>query len=228
MRNLQCQPFVIADRYRLFGIKSNSQQAEQRFTGWLFFGVGFLHQLHGKNVFAFCILVGMRLHGSGIRRQVHNQFFAALNLLRESHGDFVFKVIDLAVVGSFQRFQPGQLNIKIHFLFNQRIARRQCLDFGIGQCRLVHVITASSRAFARHNLPDEFLLIFNKLPTVSVKRTLGDITENVDFFIFIALPQNTALALLNVRWPPRYIKVVQRNQALLDIGASTHFGRAAH
>ena len=107
MRNLQCQPFVIADRYRLFGIKSNSQQAEQRFTGWLFFGVGFLHQLHGKNVFAFCILVGMRLHGSGIRRQVHNQFFAALNLLRESHGDFVFKVIDLSDI------RPPEIEIEL-------------------------------------------------------------------------------------------------------------------
>ena len=40
--------------------------------------------------------------------------------------------------------------------------------------------------------------------------------------IFVALPDDTALPLLKVGWPPRAIQMVQGHQLLLAVGSGTH------
>ena len=109
----------------------------------------------------------------------------------------------LVVVGGFQRFEPRHLNIQIHFFFDHRIARCQRLDLGIRQRCIVQIIRTAGRAFAGHDLPDELLFGFQKLPHIAVKRRFCDVTILIYFGIGVALANHTTIALLNVRrFPP--------------------------
>ena len=63
----------------------------------------------------------------------------------------------------------------------------KCLDFCIGKCRFVHILTASHRGFAGHDLSDEFLFILDELPRITVKRTFRNITKYLDLIILVAL-----------------------------------------
>ena len=88
--------------------------------------------------------------------------------------------------------------IQVHLLFNIGIARRKSFDLRIGQCSLVHIFTGTYRRLACHNLTDEFLLVFNKLPTVRIEGSFRHIAENLNLWIKIPLPQNTPFLLFNV------------------------------
>ena len=115
----------------------------------------------------------------------------------------------LVVVGGFQRFEPCHLNIKIHFFFDHRIACRQRLDFGIRQRCIVQIIRTAGRAFAGHDLPDELLFGFQKLPHIAVKRRFCDVTIFIHLGIGVALANHTTVALLNVRGFPPAVQMMR-------------------
>ena len=115
----------------------------------------------------------------------------------------------LVVIGSFQGFEPRHLNIKIHFLLDHRIARCQCFDLGIRQRCIVQIIRTAGRAFAGHDLPDELLFGFQKLPHIAVKRGFCYIPILVYFGIGVALANHTPVALLNVRGLPPAVQMMR-------------------
>ena len=103
----------------------------------------------------------------------------------------------------------------------------QRLDLGKGKRRFVHVIAGAHRRFGGHNLADEFLLVLHRLPEVGVESALGDVAVHMDSLVLVALALNAALSLGQVAGPPRAVQVMQCHQAVLDVGARAHFGRAA-
>ena len=72
---------------------------------------------------------------------------------------------------------------------------------------------------------DEARLRLKRLPHVGIERTLGYVTENLDFFVFVTLAQNPPLALLNIARAPRGVKMMERGQPALDVGARAHLFR---
>ena len=94
-----------------------------------------------------------------------------------------FQTINLTGVIGFQQLQFADLNIQVHLFFDVGIARRQCLDFGIGQRGVVHIIAGTDRRFGSHDLRNELLLIFQNLPHIRIKRIFSDVT--IDFYLLI-------------------------------------------
>ena len=126
------------------------------------------------------------------------------------------------------QLQTGDINIKVHFLFNSLVARTQSFDFRIGQGGFVNIVAGTDGRFARHNLTDEFLLVFKGLPKVRIKGRFGDIAVNVDFGIHITLANDTTAALLKVAGSPRGVKVMQSDKSVLDIHAGSHLKGRTH
>ena len=139
-----------------------------------------------------------------------------------------FQAINLTGVVGFQQFQLTDLNIQIHLFLDVGIARCQCLDFGIGQCGIVHIIAGTDRRFGRHDLRNELLLIFQNLPHIRIKRIFSNVT--IDFYLLIpvSLPENTSLLLFQIRRLPRAIQMMQGNQSILNIGSCAKFRRRPH
>ena len=67
---------------------------------------------------------------------------------------------------SFHQLQTRNLHIQIHALLDTGVSGAQGLDLGKGQRRFVHIIAGADRRFRGHNLADEFLLVFHRLPEV--------------------------------------------------------------
>ena len=122
----------------------------------------------------------------------------------------------------FEQFQLRNLNVKIHLFLNHGIAAGQRLDLGVGKRLLVHIFGGTHRAFAGHNLRNEFLLALHQLIEVSIKGALGDIAVNVYFGVFVALANDTALPLLKVGRTPWAVEMVECDELLLAVGASAH------
>ena len=95
----------------------------------------------------------------------------------------------------FQQLQLADLNIQIHLFLDVGIARCQCLDFGIGQCGIVHIIAGTDRRFRSHDLAYELLLIFQNLPHIRIKRIFSDVTIDFHLIIPVSLPENTSFLL---------------------------------
>ena len=74
---------------------------------------------------------------------------------------------------------------------------------------------------------DKLLFFLHGLPQVAVKGPLCDIAVNVYLGIFVALPDNAALSLLQVSRPPGTVQVMEGNEAVLDVCSRTHFEGAA-
>ena len=122
----------------------------------------------------------------------------------------------------FQQLQLGHLDVQVHFFFNHGVAAGQRLDLGIRKRLLIHIFGRANRRFAGHDLADKFLLALHKLVKVGVEGTLGDIAVNVHLWVFVALPDNAPLPLLKVGRTPRTIQMMQSDELLLTVGASTH------
>ena len=126
--------------------------------------------------------------------------------------------------------QPAQardLGVNAGLLDDQRIARGDGLDLGVGERRAVNVLDAAQVALARHHLGDEPGLGLQGLPQVGVEGLLGDVPVDLHLGIRVALAQDAALALLDVRRTPRGVEMMQRDQALLHVGAGAHLLGAA-
>ena len=127
----------------------------------------------------------------------------------------------------FHQLQSGHFYIQIHSFFDTRITGTQRLDFSKRQSCFVHIITRTYRGFRTHNLRNELLLIFHRLPEVGIKCSLGHISEHMNQRILVALSFNTALSLGKIARSPRAIKVMDRHKSILHICTGTHFGGTA-
>ena len=172
----------------------------------------------GERVFREC------LH---IRFQPLCKASVLLNLLREVFQQIILQPELLALVVCFHDFEPGNVHVQIHALLDTGVSGTKRLDFRKGKSCLVHVVAGAHRGFRCHDLADKFLLVFNSLPEVSIKRTLRDIPADMDFFVLVALSLNTPFTLGKVTRPPRTVEVMERDQPVLDVGASAHFCRRA-
>ena len=90
-------------------------------------------------------------------------------------GDIILQSVLLACMVCFHKLQFRHLYIQIHLFLDVRIACRQSLHLCIGQRGIVDILTASDRRFARHDLPDELLLVLDQLPAVGIKCPFRDI-----------------------------------------------------
>ena len=165
-------------------------------------------------------MLGYCLH---IHAVTLNAFLQSRDLFRELFEDFVLQRVFLTQVVCFQKFQARHINIQVHLLFDIRVARTQCLDFGIRECLLVNILRRTHRAFTRHDLTDEFLLAFDQLIKVTVEGVFGNIGVDVHFGVFIALSNDTTFSLLQIRRSPGAVKMMEGYQTLLYICACTHF-----
>ena len=102
-----------------------------------------------------------------------------------------------------------------HFLLDARVASTQRLDFRVGQRRFIHIVAGADGTFAGHNLADELLLVFHRLPQISIKRRLCDIAVDVHVLVPVALTNDSPRALLQIPRPPRAVKVVRRGETIL-------------
>ena len=127
----------------------------------------------------------------------------------------------------FHQLQLGNLHIQIHALLDTGVSGTQGLNLGKGKRRFVHIIAGTNRAFAGHNLADEFLFVLHRLPEISVKSSLRDIAVHMDQGVFVALSLNASFSLGKVSGPPRAVQIMERHKAVLHIGSSAHFGSAS-
>ena len=67
------------------------------------------------------------------------------------------------MVGAHQP-QAGNVHIQVHLFLDALVTGAKRLDLCVGQRRFVNVLTGAYRRFGGHNLRDESLLIFNRLP----------------------------------------------------------------
>ena len=66
-------------------------------------------------------------------------------------------------------------------------------------------------------------LLLDHLIKISVKCAFGNISEIINLFIFIALPDHTSQTLCKVSRSPRTIKVMKCNKLVLHVSSCTHF-----
>ena len=107
----------------------------------------------------------------------------------------------------FHQLQTRNLHIQIHALLDTGVSGAQGLDFGKGQRRFVHIIAGADRAFAGHDLRNEFLFVLHRLPQVGIESSLSNIAVHMDQRILVTLALDTALALGKISRTPRTIQV---------------------
>ena len=110
-------------------------------------------------------------------------------------------------------------------LHNARIAGCRRLKHFRFRQRVVDVLGDAHALRAAVHLPDEFRLALQYLPASRVQRPFGDVAQNVDLFVEVALTQNAPVALLDLRRLMRRVHVVHGDQALLRVRADAHLLR---
>ena len=131
-----------------------------------------------------------------IRVESFNPLLQSRNLLRIFLVDTVLQIILLTQVIGFQKPQPLDSDIQVHFLLDVGIACTQGLDLRIAQCCLVDILGGADGTLGGHDLTDKLLLGFHQLIQVAVKGVLGDIGVDIHLRVFVALSDNTSLPLL--------------------------------
>ena len=150
------------------------------------------------------------------------------DFLGQVFGNLVLQGVFLRQIAGLEQPQPLDVNVQIHTLLDERISGAERLDFRIGQGRLVNVLSGADGRFAGHDLTNELLLALHQLIEVGIKGIFRHIGVNLHFWILVALPDDSALPLLQVGGTPRTIQVVQGDEPLLDVGARAHFGGTAN
>ena len=124
---------------------------------FLAFGVHLAADFHSKMVF---VLRQKRFCRFYISFQGFDLTLCRSNFSWIAARNIGFQTINLTGVIGFQQLQFADLNIQVHLFLDVGIASCQCLDFGIGQRGVVHIITGADRRFGSHYLRNELLLIF--------------------------------------------------------------------
>ena len=68
------------------------------------------------------------------------------------------------------------------------------------------------------------MLILQRLIAVGIERAFGDIAEDLNILVLVALTDNSSGALFQISRSPRYIKVMDSNKPFLDVSTRTYFG----
>ena len=122
----------------------------------------------------------------------------------------------LGLEGANGRFQ-------LHHFHDFGIAGSKGLHLGIGQYLIAYVLNFAGRGSGGHNLVDGFGLSLEGLPHVGIETAFGEITIYLHFWIFIALADDTTIALFNIGGSPRRVQMMSREQFSLYIGPHPHF-----
>ena len=83
--------------------------------------------------------------------------------------NLIFQFELVALVIRFHQAQLCDLDVQIHLFPDTRVARAQCLDFGIRERGFVYVIAGTDGRFAGHDLADKALLVLDGLPEVRIE-----------------------------------------------------------
>ena len=110
------------------------------------FGVHLAADFHREVIFVLRQKRFCRFH---IRFQCFDLTLCRSNFSWIAARNIRFQAINLTGVIGFQQFQFADLNIQIHLFLDVGITRCQCLDFGIGQRGIVHIITGTDRRFSK-------------------------------------------------------------------------------
>ncbi len=126
-----------------------------------------------------------------------------------------------------ERVELADLGIDTDFLHHERVAGGNGFDFGEGERGVLEIFDTACGDIAAHDLGDEARFDFKQLPHIGVERSGGDVAEDADRFVAIALPQDASLPLLDVPGAPRRIELRERGQPFLDVRACAHLLGAA-
>ena len=136
---------------------------------------------------------------------------------------------DRLVVGAFQGDESLDLVLQFDLTQIPRIAGGD----GFGFCgRRADVSAVEAVDFGVHGVAaaylfDEQRFGLHLLPHDRVVGSFGDIGEDFDLAVLVALPDDSSLPLFEISGPPRYVDVVQGQGAPLEIRSGAHlFGRA--
>ena len=119
----------------------------------------------------------------------------------------------------FKGFQHCNIIVKLYFLFYHRITACYSLHFGVCKYHFVNIFWNSSRAFWGQDLIYEFRLVCYNAHHVCVKSFLCKIVIYSDLRKSITLPYATSILLSEVRWFPRYVKVMDCTDPILNVSA---------
>ena len=112
------------------------------------------------------------------------------------------------------------------FAFAMALVAGNALAVVRGSLRSAHGAEAEAEV-SGYYLADEPGFSFQCLPHIRVERFFRDIAINRHFLVFIALAENAPVALLDFRWFPGSVEVMQRDKPFLDVRASAHLLGAA-
>jgi len=157
-----------------------------------------------------------------------NEFLVLFNLFGEITKQIVLQAVLLTLVVRLHQLQTSNIHIQVHLFFDTLVACTQSLDFRIGKCGFINVVASSHRRFARHNLRDKLLLVLQGLPQVRIEGCLRHITVNVNFWIHVALTNDTTGTLFKVAGSPGCIKVVESDKSVLDVHTGSHLKGRTH
>ena len=87
------------------------------------------------------------LQRSHIRLKAGEEAFVFLDLRRKMPQDVVLQAVLLALVIGLHQPQPRHVHVEVHFFTDALVSGAQRLDLGIGERRLVNILTASHRGF---------------------------------------------------------------------------------
>ncbi|MPM33409.1 hypothetical protein SDC9_79984 [bioreactor metagenome] len=214
---------IAADRHRVAPLDLLAG-IQQRGTGVFLVGQVIAANLHAGEPIQRMGVCRQRHH---IRLKAPNKALALLDLLREVFKQVILQTELLALVVCLHQPEPGYVDVQVHTLLDERISGAQRFDFGIGESRFIDVLTGANRAFAGHDLRNEFLLGFHGLIQIAVEGSFRHITENMHLLVPVALPDDTPLALFQIAGPPRAIQVMERHKPILHVGARAHLESAA-
>ncbi len=97
----------------------------------------------------------------------------------------------------------------------------------LGEVVPSQVLDSAHGSVCTFELLDEVRFALHGLPHEGVEGAFGDVREDLDALVLVALPDDAAFSLFEVSGSPGYVDVVQGDGAWLDVGAGSHlFGGA--
>ena len=150
---------IAADLHR-FGAFDLLTGVQQGCTGVFFVSQHIAPDLHSSKA-----ILRVRMGGQGlqIRFKAFNKPLVSFDFLGEVFEQLILQAVLLALMVSFHQLQTRNLHIQIHALLDTGVSGAQGLDLGKGQRRFVHIIAGADRAFAGHDLRNEFLFVLHRL-----------------------------------------------------------------
>ena len=145
-----------------------------------------------------------------------------------------FQVGAACVEGALALLQLLYVGAQLDFPQQVHVAGGSGLHFPGRHFHVLKGVLHFARDGAGAKLVDHLELGFLNLPHAHIQGVLRHVAQDFDLEVGnrlgavcqpVALPDDAALALLNVGRLPRHVKVVQRHQSLLHVGAGAHLLR---